>query len=189
MKTKGTKNTNNNTERVTRREAERILDDAWCAQLKELGFLANPAEVNKRLKEMALSPHTIVGRGLTVGMSVGLGGVGKTFARKVKTRGDLEKVLTQIKAAGEKMPTATRKALKEFTRALPRRGGPGRRRKLNAGEAAQVCDQIGMFIRQGDSLKPALQKVSDMAPTLLGKKVGTRTLQKAWDKRSESSSE
>ena len=83
------------------------------------------------------------------------------------------------------MPTAIRKAFKEVGHALPRRGGPGRQAKLNAKQAAQVCDQIALFVRQGQTLKEALQKVAELTPTLLGKKVGARTLQKAWDKRRE----
>jgi type II secretory pathway component PulF len=74
-------------------------------------------------------------------------------------------------------------------RALPRRGGPGRQPKLNATQSSQVCDQIALFLRQGHTLKQALQKVAELSITLFGKKVGARTLQKAWDKRREYRSE
>jgi len=72
------------------------------------------------------------------------------------------------------MPTAIRKATKELGHALPRRGGPGRQPKLNVAQAAHVCDQIALFMRQGHTPKDALQKVAELTPTLLGKKVGAR---------------
>jgi DNA invertase Pin-like site-specific DNA recombinase len=90
-----------------------------------------------------------------------------------------------IREVGEKMPTAIRKATKELGHALPRRGGPGRQPKLTGTQAAKACDQIGLFVRQGHTVKEALKKVAELTPGLFGKKVGARTLQKAWDKRSE----
>jgi hypothetical protein len=101
----------------------------------------------------------------------------------VKTDTQLEAALQEVREAGEKMPTILRKAAKEFTRALPRRGGPGRQRKLNPNEASKVCDHIATFIRQGQTLKDALKKMAELSPSILGKKVGARTLQKAWDSR------
>jgi hypothetical protein len=83
----------------------------------------------------------------------------------------------------------TRKAFKMMAATLPRAGGPGRQPKLNPQEASKVCDQIGMFIRQGYKLKEALLKTADLCPTMLGKKVGSRTLQKAWDSRKKHTGE
>jgi hypothetical protein len=174
--------------RLTKTEVERTLDEAWRNVLKDIGLVAAPNEIKKYLRELKLSPETPVMRGLTLGMSLGLGSFGKTLARKVRTREQLAQALANIKEASEKMPTAMRKAFKEMTHALPRRGGPGRQAKLNPRETAQMCDQIGMSIRQGATLKQALQRVSEMTPTLLGKKVGARTLQKAWNKRREHTS-
>jgi type II secretory pathway component PulF len=110
---------------------------------------------------------------------------GKSLARKIKNEQQLTKALQDIKQVGYDMPTMIRKATKLLVSKLPRRGGPGRQPKLSPPEAAQVCDQIAVFIRQNHNLKQALQKVAELTPTLLGKKVGARTLQKAWDKRGE----
>ena len=73
--------------------------------------------------------------------------------------------------------------MREIASTLPRRGGPGRQRKLNAAEAKQMVDQVLLFIGQGNNVKQALQRTSALAPQLLGKKVSPRTLQKEWDKR------
>ena len=67
--------------------------------------------------------------------------------------------------------------------ALPRRGGPGRQRKLTPTEAARACDHIGTFMRQGSSVTVALRKAAEASETLIGKKVSARTLQKAWKDR------
>jgi hypothetical protein len=171
--------------RFNRHSAEKKLEQAWRDVLNENGLIPGPAEVKKILREVHLSHEAPIGRGLTIGMSLGLGGIGKALARKVKTETQLEDALTRIREAGEKMPTAIRKATKELGHALPRRGGPGRQPKLTATKAAKACDQIGLFVRQGHTVKEALKKVAELTPSLFGKKVGARTLQKAWDKRSE----
>jgi len=176
-------------QQFNRRDAAEKLEQAWRDVLSENGLIPSQAEVRKALTEVHLSPKAPIGRGLTIGMSLGLGGLGKAIARKVKTEAQLQNALACIREAGEKMPTAIRKATKELGHALPRRGGPGRQPKLNAMQAAQVCDQIALFVRQGHTLKDALEKVAGLTPTLLGKKVGARTLQKAWDRRREYRSE
>ena len=175
--------------RFNRREAESKLEQAWRDLLNANGLIPSPAEVKRQLKKVHISQKAPIGWGLTIGMSLGLGGIGKTLARRVKTEAQLENALATLKVVGEKMPTAIRNATKELGRALPRRGGPGRQPKLNPMQAAQVCDQIALFMRQGDTLKNALQKAADLTPNLLGKKVGPRTLQKAWDKRRDYRSE
>jgi hypothetical protein len=175
--------------RFNRREAERQLEQAWRDMLTENGLIPSQAEVRKSLREVHLSQKAPIGRGVTIGMSLALGGIGKALARSVKTEEQLQNALARIREAGEKMPTAIRKATKELGRALPRRGGPGRQPKLNAMQAAEVCDQIALFLRQGYRLKAALPKVAELTLTLFGKRVGARTLQKAWDKRREYRSE
>jgi hypothetical protein len=175
--------TNKTRPKLNRREVEEKLEQAWCEQLKENGLLLSPAEVRKILKQVHILENAPVGWGLTIGMSLGLGGAGKALAPRVKTEAQLQSALASIREAGENMPTVIRKVTKELGRALPRRGGPGRKHKLNATQAAQVCDQIALFMRQGDSLKEALPKVAELTPSLFGKKVGARTLQKAWDRR------
>jgi len=49
-----------------------------------------------------------------------------------------------------------------------------------------MCDHIALLIRQKHTLKLALQKVSELSPSILhGKKASPRKLQKAWDRRDE----
>ena len=87
-----------------------------------------------------------------------------TKSTKIKNAQELETAIQAIKQAGVAMPTVLRKAMKQITLELPRRGGPGRQRKLQGDEVTQVCDQIALFIRQGHNLKQALQKVSELTP-------------------------
>ena len=178
-----------NRNRFNRREAEKKLEQAWGDVLKENGLIPSNADVRKTLKEVHLAQNAPIGRGLTIGMSLGLGGIGKAMGKRVKTEAQLQNALALIRDAGEKMPAAIRKATKELGHALPRRGGPGRQPKLNPTQAAQVCDQIALFLRQGNTLKDALPKVAALTPSLFGKKVGARTIQKAWDKRRDYRSE
>jgi len=175
--------------RLTKEKIQEQVDEAWRQMLETIGLKWSPAEVRRMLKDLKVAPDVRVARGLTIGMALGLGGMGKTVARETKTEAQLAKVLQEIKRMSELMPTTIRKATKEMLRTLPRRGGPGRRPKLSAAESAQVCDQIAVFIRQKHNVKEALQRVAELTPTLLGKRVGTRTLQKAWDRRGEFSSE
>jgi len=176
--------------RLTKAEIARRLDEAWREVLKETGLPSSPAEMRKVLKEVNVSPELPLARGLTLGIALGLGGLGKTLARKVKTEEQLEKALQETKEVGEKMPTAIRRAIKEVASSLPRRGGPGRRPKLSPKEASVMCDQIALFIRQKYGLKEALKKAADLSPSILGgKKVSARTLQKAWGRRAEFTSE
>jgi|HubBroStandDraft_6_1064221.scaffolds.fasta_scaffold257464_1 hypothetical protein len=102
---------------------------------------------------------------------------------RIRTEDELAAAFQRMEEVREQMPTATRKALKEFSKMLPRRGGPGRQPKLNRSEASKACDHIAMFMRHGNTLKEALVRMAESSPTLVGKKVGARTLQKAWDNR------
>lgn len=176
-----------NTERLTRAEITRRVKQAWQDMLEKNGFLKwSPESVKAQLKQMNVPRETIVTQGLTVGAALGLGGMGKGLARDIKTREELDKILLEIRRIGEELPTIIRKATKQMTSTLPRRGGPGRQPKLTTKEASQMCDQIALSIRQKHSLKQALQNVSELSASILGgKKVGSRTLQKAWDKRDE----
>ena len=171
--------------RLPRREVEKKLDEAWQEALKEINLVASPAEANKVLKETNLGLNEVVARGLTIGMAFGLRGMGKELARRdqVTTQEQLDKTLGEIKRMANDMPTAIRKAARIISSALPRRGGPGRQPKLKPIQASQACDQIAAFIRRKHKLKEALQEVAKLTPILFGKKVGTRTLQKAWDNR------
>jgi hypothetical protein len=169
------------TPRPTRNEIARRIDQAWREMQDEIGF--SPAEGSKNLNELNLSPEVRVGQGLTLGMFVGQGSLGKGLAREIKTPEQLEEAMQLIRQLGEVLPTAFRQASKEIARKLPRRGGPGRQPKLSPKEASKACDHIAMFIRQKHTLKQALQMMSESSPSILGKKVSARTLQKAWDNR------
>lgn len=107
-------------------------------------------------------------------------------AKDIKTEEQLAEQLTRLGEGAEQFPTQIRKAMKELAAFLPRRGGPGRQPKLDAALARKACDQIATLIRHGDSVKGALHKVSAASPTLLGKRVGARTLQKHWLQRGKS---
>jgi hypothetical protein len=101
----------------------------------------------------------------------------------IKTEAELSKAIEEVRKMSEGLPSLMRKALKAYSQMLPRAGGPGRRPKLSEAEASRACDHIAIFIRQKMTLKQALQKMADSSPSLLGKKVSPRTLQKAWNQR------
>jgi len=175
--------------KLSQREVRKTIDREWEDTIKSC-FGVTPSEARKMLSRDDRNIETPA-QGLTLGMVFALGGFGKHFAKKfrIKTPQDLEKAVEQIRNVRHGMPSATRKAFKTMAGTLPRAGGPGRQPKLNPQEASKVCDQIGMFIRQGYKLKEALLKTADLCPTMLGKKVGSRTLQKAWDSRKKHTGE
>src|ERR1035438_7213236 len=90
-------------QQFNRREAEKKLEQAWRDVLSENGLIPSQAEVRKLLTEVHLSQKAPIGQGLTIGMSLGLGGIGKAFARKVKTEAQLQNALARIREAGEKI--------------------------------------------------------------------------------------
>jgi hypothetical protein len=171
------------TKRIAQETIQKTLDKEWQAAIKSC-FGMTHREALALVKPYGKNAETPV-RGLTLGMVWALGGYGKFLAKKhrIKTQEDLHKAVQQMREARNAIPAATRKAFKMIASKLPRAGGPGRHSKLNPQEASKACDHISTFIRQKHTLKQALQMVSEMSPTLLGKKVGARTLQKAWDIR------
>jgi hypothetical protein len=171
--------------RLTKKEISARVDAAYRDLLEGTGFKFDPAEMDRVLKASNVSPHKRVAKGLSLGMALGVLSWGQTASREIKTEEQLDKVLLKLKEAKEELPTLARKATKEVLSKLPRRGGPGRTPKLNTRESSMVCDQIGVFIRQKNTLKQSLSKTAELTPNLLGKKVSARTLQKAWDKRDE----
>ena len=182
----------NKSRRLTRAEIERRLNEA----LEEVFVKNNLASGASQLRQFfrdnkKVAPEVAVVNGMKITARMLIDNYGRTATKvtDIKDEEQLETAIRAIKSLNETLPTAMRKATKAFATALPRRGGPGRQPKLNAKEASLMCDQIAMFIRQGLSLKEALNKTAALTPTLLGKKVGARTLQKAWDKRDEPSHE
>jgi hypothetical protein len=171
--------------RLTKKEIAKRIDAAYRDLLEGTGFKVDPNEVNRTLKASNISPHKRVATGISWGMALGVLSWGNIASRDIKTEEQLNKVLLDLKEAKERLPTLARKATKEVLSKLPRRGGPGRTPKLNARESSMVCDQIGLFIRQKNTLKESLAKTAELSLTLLGKKVSARTLQKAWDKRDQ----
>lgn len=153
--------------------------------LQETGLSFDPDALRKLAKIKDGRPELYVGGGMKITIGMLLRDFGKTLvsAAKIDSDQQLQDVIRQIKGVREEIPTVIRKAMKQVTASLPRRGGPGRQPKLRPHEADQMCDQLAMFIRQNNNLKQALQKLSNLTPQLLGKKVSPRTLQKAWDKR------
>jgi len=171
--------------KLTEAEVARRLDETFHKILEENGLLLwSPDELKEMLKSVHISPNTKLARGLSIGAMIGLSSAGKKVAPLIKTEEQLDRALQAMRQQGDKIPTMMRKAAKEMTLMLPRRGGPGRQPKLTAEEKSLMCDLIASFIRQKMKLKPALAKASEQAPGMLGgKKVSARTLQKAWDER------
>jgi hypothetical protein len=182
--------------RLTKSAAKKRLVQEW-QQTLETCFGLTPGQINRLadgnfLRDVKdtgdLTDRNANEHNLKIGLAFALGKIAKiqTSQADITTEQQLEAALRQIGEVKEKMPTAIRKALKDLTKGLPRRGGPGRQPKLNAKEASQMCDQIALFIRRKHNLKEALRLASELSPSILtGKKVSPRTLQKAWDRRGE----
>ncbi len=176
--------------KLTKKEIGQRLEQEWKSMLNENGLSVPPDAIDaikKAFKARDPRPEVLVESGLKVTLSTLLEDRGKTIAatHRIETEEELQRALKGIKEIGEDLPSVLRKAMKDFKAVLPRRGGPGRRPKLRPKEAAQMCDQIAVHIRQQLTLKKALVKASELTPQLLGKKVSPRTLQKAWDRRGE----
>ena len=173
--------------KLSRAEVARRLNAEWATVLEEVGLNPSPDAVAKLAKTKGGGPEFYVAGGVSITLGMLLQNFGRTFAlaAKIEDEEQLRAAIKRIKEGREKLPTILRKAMKQVTAVLPRRGGPGRQPKLKPNEASQMCDQIAMFIRQNNNLKQALQKVSQLTPQLLGKKVSPRTLQKAWNKRGQ----
>ncbi len=184
----------NKGKRLTRTVIKKRLTQAWQKALEDCYGLS-PTQARQLVKGMAvkgtrraaLEDRSTVAKKLNAAIAMALADVGRYFINKskIRTQQQLDKALEEIKQAREKMPTATRKAMKIVSTMLPRRGGPGRQPKLNSREASKACDHIAMFIRQKHTLKQSLQLMAQSSQSILGKKVGARTLQKAWDKRDQ----
>jgi len=126
-------------------------------------------------------------KGVLAVVRVLFGRIGRRFlakqAEQIKTEEDLNRRINDIRRDTYTLPSDFRKILKKFMEQLPRRGGPGRKPKLSPQEEAVACDQVLVFVRNGMGIKAALKRTADNSPTLLGKPVGMRTLQKVWQRR------
>jgi hypothetical protein len=174
----------NKSARPTKKDFEKRLAQKWKEALEScLG--PTPAQLSQLLKD---ADRKTTEQNLKAGMAFALRTLGTDHLKKanIKTEEQFAKACEQLGEVKEKMPTAVRKALRELAKSLPRRGGPGRQALLSLQEANRACDHIATFIRQGYTLKAALRLVAEASMALLGKKVGARTLQKAWDKRDQS---
>jgi hypothetical protein len=188
----------NKGKQLSRAVIEKRLSQAW-QETVEYCFSLSPTQAKQLVRGLFMKPEKKVGlkdrndgaRIFNAGLAMAMGDMGRYYIRrtKIRTEEQLAKALIELQQVREKMPAATRKAMKALSSMLPRRGGPGRQPKLNSGEASRACDHIAMFIRQKHSLKQALQMMAESSPSILGKKVGARTLQKAWDKRDRLSDE
>lgn len=155
--------------------------------IEETGFTPNPDELKKLAKTKAARSELFVAEGVKITVGTILQNFGKTLGSlaKIETEEQLRDFVQYIREQREGFPTVMRKAMKQITAALPRRGGPGRQPKLTPSEASQMCDQIALYIRQNNNLKQALQKTAELTVQVLHKKVSPRTLQKAWNKRGQ----
>jgi hypothetical protein len=171
---------------ITKKEIEERINEAVQQLYERLGFKFDPSEVSEFLAANAgLPPEKAMPKTMEFGLALGFGSFTDKFKTGIKTREDLEKVLQTIGEVREQAPTLVRSVYTQAIKNLPRRGGPGRIPKLDARESVVVCNQILQFIGRKYTVKQALAKTSEMCPTLLGKAVSQRTLQKAWDKRDE----
>jgi hypothetical protein len=170
-------------DRPTKKEFEKRLAQKWREALESCLGPA-PTQLTHLLKD---ADRKTTDQNLKAGMAFALRILGTDHLKKknIKTEEQFAKACEELRVWKEKMPTAIRKATRDLAKALPRRGGPGRQPILNSDEAAKACDHIAMFIRQNHTLKEALQKMAQSSESLLGKKVGARTLQKFWDKRDQ----
>lgn len=179
--------------RISRKQAQMRLTQAWNNMIEDC-FGLPEKEAKRVMQMMILKPgrrkkidpkagQKILSSGLALTLTEQ---ANRHFAKtKIRTEKKLARTLAGIENIREKFPAEVRKALKAVSTMLPRRGGPGRAPKLNSKEASKACDHIAMFIRQKHTLKEALQLMAKSSPALLGKKVGARTLQKAWDRRDQ----
>jgi hypothetical protein len=182
--------------RLTQKEVFRRVVEAWDQAL-ERGFGLSEDDARKMVRGLFAKGDDAVdftndkqtGLQLQAMVRFTVGHMGRRAFRKglrtIKTEDQLQKVCSDINRVADELPTLIRKWMKVFTTALPRRGGPGRHSKLNTTEAASACDHIATFIRRGLKTKQALQRVAEASEALLGKKIGARTLQKAWNNRSK----
>ena len=171
---------------VTKEEIESRINEAVQRLFRRIGLKVDPSEVKDFLAANdKLSPERQIARGIELSLQLGFGSFANKISTGIKTRQDLEKVLHTIGEATEQAPTLARGALMQILKNLARRGGPGRIAKLDAQESTKVCKEILQLIGQKHTVKEALVKTSEMCPTLLGKTVSPRTLQKAWDRRDE----
>ncbi len=173
--------------KLSRAEVVRTLNQEWAALLEETHCNPSPDALAKLSRTKGLQPELYVKGGLTITIGMLLQNFGKSMVlvSNIENEDQLNEAVRRIREIRNELPTVMRKAMKEIVAVLPRRGGPGRQPKLKPQEASQICDQIAMFIRQNNNLKQSLEKVSELTPQLLGKKVSPRTLQKAWNKRGE----
>lgn len=173
------------TKKLSRAEIARQLNSEWSAMIKETGLFPDPDELKRLAKTKEARLELFVAEGVKITVGTILQNFGKTLGSmaKIETEEQLHDLVQHIRGRREEITTVMRKAMKQITVALPRRGGPGRQPKLNLRETSQICDKIASVMRQGHTLKQALDKVSQSAPQLLGKDVSPRTLQKAWINR------
>jgi len=185
--------------RLTQAVILKRLDETWDEVLASC-FGLTQAEAKRHVRQSLTSSDdsdsdSVQGQSrlLMAALDLALGKNGRDAfrkqARSIKTEEDLARAIQRIRDSAEVIPSATRKAMKMISAMMPRRGGPGRQPKLGANDAGRACDQIALFVRQGNAVKVALQKTADLSPTLLGKKVSARTLQKAWKNRDKLTSQ
>lgn len=98
----------------------------------------------------------------------------------VQTPAQLDKLLYMIR---EQMPNllrpAVKQTLREVLKDLPKRPSTGRNKILTLEQEKQACDLVSIYLRNGDSMRAAYQKVADQL------EVSARTVQRAWKRRGD----
>jgi hypothetical protein len=174
-------------ELVTEEEKRQAFDAACRKLFTRLGLDPDLSQVKIRFglhTELSREQQQMMAKAM--GLQIALQAGRDQLLSEVRTKQDLDNALRAIDEAAEQSPTIARKVMDQIRAELPRRGGPGREPKLNPEESAKVCDEIARYVREGDRVKQAIAKTSAKCLELIGKAVGTRTLEKAWSKRGNS---
>lgn len=109
----------------------------------------------------------------------------ETVLPNIRTKDELDQMVQNISAGAEQTSTIAREQLDLIREKLPRRGGPGRKPKLNNQQAKILCEEVLKLVGKKYTVGDALQGISDNSLALVGVHVGKRTLQTMWGKRKE----
>ena len=122
-------------------------------------------------------------KGMEVAIRWAFGLVTRRQVEQIRTREDLDKVLQTIREATEVAPTMVRGALKQVSVICLGEAVPAGRPNSTPRSRQRFAGRSSKFeLVENYSHKKALQETSALCLALIGKTVGTRTLDKAWSK-------
>jgi hypothetical protein len=100
---------------------------------------------------------------------------------------NLQKTLDNIKGKLRyELRPAILNTLQQFKKVLPRKRGGGRPQVFaTAEQKAAACNSVGTLVRKGVPLRDAFQRVAREFSGKLGHSVSARTVQRAWQGRSQ----